>query len=231
MEVSILIPALNEARRIEDTVTAARLTGGREVIVCDGGSEDGTVEAAIGAGAVVVACPPGRAIQQNRAASASSGDVLLFLHADCRLPPDALEQVDRALRDSRVVGGAFRQRIDATGYAYRLLECGNAWRARWLQQPYGDQGLFVRRREFEAVGGFPKVALMEDLLLVQRLRRIGRLAVLPGPLVTDARRWQQHGVVRQTLRNWSLLLARRVGVSPERLARFYRRHDVERSVD
>ncbi|MFP6769324.1 MAG: TIGR04283 family arsenosugar biosynthesis glycosyltransferase [Planctomycetaceae bacterium] len=229
--MSVLIPALNEVQRIGGAVTAARLAGAGEVIVGDGGSEDGTVEAAIGAGAVVVACPPGRAIQQNRVVSASSGDVLLFLHADCRLPADAIEQVEGALQDSRVVGGAFRQRIDASGCGYRLLECGNAWRARWLQQPYGDQGLFVRRREFEAVGGFPEVALMEDLLLVRCLRRIGRLAVLPGPLVTDARRWQKHGVVRQTLRNWALLLARRVGVSPDRLARFYRRHDAGRSVD
>lgn len=231
MEVSVLIPALNEVQRVGETVTAARAAGAGEVIVADGGSEDGTVEAAIGAGAVVVSCPPGRAIQQNLAASASGGEVLLFLHADCRLPQDAIEQVGLALRDPRVVGGSFRQRIDASGCGYRLLECGNAWRARWLQQPYGDQGVFVRRREFEAVGGFPEVALMEDLLLVRRLRRIGRLAVLPGPLITDARRWQKHGVVRQTLRNWSLLLARRVGVSPERLARFYRRHDDGISAD
>ncbi|HAB10957.1 MAG TPA: glycosyl transferase family 2, partial [Planctomycetaceae bacterium] len=146
-------------------------------------------------------------------------------HADCRLPADAAVQAEQILADPQVVGGAFRQRIDADGWLYRLLEKGNAWRARCRQVPYGDQGLFVRRECFEAVGGFPVVPLMDDVMLARALRRLGRLEFLEGPLVVNARRWEKQGVVRQTLRNWFLLAAWRCGVSLDRLAGFYRRHD------
>ena len=121
--------------------------------------------------------------------------------------------------------GAFSQRIDAGGLAFRLLEWGNARRARWLGLPYGDQAIFVRREAFFAAGGFPDVPLMEDVLLMQRLRRRAWPLLLPGPVHVSARRWQRHGVVRQTIRNWALLAAFASGISPERLARYYRRHD------
>jgi len=147
--------------------------------------------------------------------------VLLFLHADCRLPEDGVAQIDEALGDLSVVGGSFRQRIEAEGWLYRCLERGNSWRASWRQVPYGDQGLFVRRSSFEAAGGFPEVPLMDDVMLTRSLRRQGRLKLVEGPLCVDARRWQRRGVIRQTLRNWCLLAAWRLGVSPERLAGHY----------
>jgi rSAM/selenodomain-associated transferase 2 len=225
MRVSVVVPALNEEPGIAAAVSSARSFGAAEVIVVDGGSQDATCRIAAEAGAEVLSSLPGRAVQQNAGAVISSGEVLLFLHADCRLPSGGVEQIEAALEDPAVVGGSFRQRIEDRGWLYRWLERGNAWRAGWRQVPYGDQGLFVRRASFEAAGGFPEVPLMDDVMLARSLRRLGRLKLVEGPLEVDARRWQQRGVIRQTLRNWCLLTAWRLGVSPERLAEHYRRHD------
>ena len=129
-------------------------------------------------------------------------------------------QIECSLSDPQVGCGAFKQSIEANGWIYRLLEDGNAWRAEYRGLPYGDQGIFVRRGLFDVVGGFPEVSLMEDVFLMRRLRRRSWPVLLPG-LFGDARRWQRRGVVRQTLLNWSLLAAARLGVHPDRLARFY----------
>jgi hypothetical protein len=146
----------------------------------------------------------------------------LFLHADCRLAPAGLDQIVAALADVRCVGGCFRQRIDAEGWFFRWLERGNALRVRWCGLAYGDQAIFVRRDVFERLGGFSPIDLMEDLYFSKRLRRAGRVALLDGPLHVSARRWQQQGVVRQTACNWCLTALAHLGVSPNRLARFYR---------
>lgn len=225
MAVSVVVPVVNEELQVAAAVVSAWESGANEVIVVDGGSHDRTCHRAAEVGARVLTSPPGRAVQQNKGAGEAIGEVLVFLHADCRLPVGAAARAEQALTDPRVVGGAFRQRIDADGGLYRLLEYGNAWRAKWRQVPYGDQGLFVRRDCFEAVGGFPEVPLMDDVMLARTLRRLGRLQLLEGPLVVDARRWEKQGVVRQTLRNWCLLAAWRCGVSLDRLAGLYRRHD------
>ena len=148
----------------------------------------------------------------------------MFLHADNWIEPGALGQMAEALGRQGIVAGAFRQAIEAAGVLYRLLEAGNAMRVRVLQLPYGDQGIFLRRETFEAVGGFPQVRLMEDVLLSKKLRRRGRIALVSGPLHVSARRWQRYGVVRQTARNWMLLSAAAVGVSPDRLEHFYPVH-------
>ena len=220
VRTSIIIPTLNEASRIGAAIERARPINPAEIIVVDGGSDDGTLAAAYPADQVLTA-PRGRAAQQNAGASACSGDVLLFLHADCWLVPGSLEQIAAAIADPHCVGGCFRQRIDAEGRRFRWLERGNAWRIRLSRLAYGDQGIFVRRDVFHRLGGFPDLELMEDLFFMKRLRKEGRLALLEGPLHVSARRWERQGVVRQTARNWCLTLAARLGVSPNRLARFY----------
>ena len=226
VKVSILIPVLNEAAHVADAVQRAWESGADEVIVADGGSTDATLEIACGLRCELVETNSGRAMQQNAAARKARGDVLLFLHADTFLEADAISQITAALaRDKAAWGGAFRQRIEAPGVAYRLLERANALRVRRLRLPYGDQGLFVRREVFFTAGEFPKVKLLEDLLLAKTLRRRGPPLLLPGPLHVSARRWQKHGLVRQTLRNWSILLAHACGASPDSLATWYRRHD------
>jgi rSAM/selenodomain-associated transferase 2 len=224
LPISVIIPALNESLNIVRAVERAAALAPHEILVADGGSEDGTPELARAAGARVIESARGRARQQNAAAREATGDVLLFLHTDCWLAPDAGAQIARALDDPRVLAGAFRHRIEADGFLYRLIERGDSFRAGWLQRPYGDQGIFVRRKTFCELGGFPEAPLMEDVLLMRRVRKISRIVLLPGPLYASARRWQKHGVVRQTLRNWAILAAERAGVSPERLAAYYTPH-------
>jgi rSAM/selenodomain-associated transferase 2 len=221
VRVSIIIPALNEEPNIRQAAERAWQTGAGEVIVVDGGSHDATAEAAREAGCRVLAGRRGRGAQQNLGARAAAGDVLLFLHADCWLAPDGLAQIARALDDRRQAAGAFEQRIEADGLLFRLLERGNAWRVRRRGLAYGDQGIFVRRELFDQLNGFPEVALMEDLLFMKRLRRVVWPLLLAGPLHVSARRWQRHGVIRQTVRNSLLLAAARLGVPPDRLARYY----------
>ena len=220
MRCSIIIPTLNEALQIAGAIASAQALEPAEIIVVDGGSTDDTLAAARDADQVLTAAR-GRASQQNSGAAASRGDVLLFLHADCRLEPQGLGQIATALADARCVGGCFRQRIDADGVRFRWLERGNSLRVRLWGLAYGDQGIFVRRDVFDRLGGFPALTLMEDLFFMKRLRREGRLALLAGPLHVSARRWQRQGVLRQTTRNWCLTALAHCGVSPNRLVRFY----------
>jgi len=226
VKVSVIIPALNEEAFLASAARSAWEAGADEVIVVDGGSADETVAVAEAQECQVVVSASGRAVQQNAGAGRAIGDILLFLHADNRLSPTAIEQVRELLRDAGVKIGAFRQQIVADGVAYRLLERGNAWRVRWRGLPYGDQSIFMRREFFESLGGFPEVKLMEDLLLMKTARRISWPRLLDGPVYIDARRWRRHGVIRQTLRNWTLLTAYQLGWSPDALASYYRRHDV-----
>lgn len=223
-DLSVIIPALQEALNIERCVRSVAAAG--EVIVVDGGSSDATPELAESAGARVITSRAGRAAQLNAGAQIATGQVLLFLHADNYLAPNAIAEICAALTaDPQRVWGGFAQRIDAAGIAYRMLEHGNAWRVRVRGIPFGDQAIFVRRDRFEQQGGFPDVAIMEDLIFSQSVRRISRPLLLPGPVVVDPRRWQKKGVVRQTARNWMLQIAHALGMSPERLRAFYENND------
>ncbi len=226
LRISIVIPALNEVAGIAEAVQRARATGAFEVIVVDGGSTDGTINQAEDAGATVVQSDRGRAIQQNAGADAATGDVLLFLHADNWLTPEACEQIRTALRSTKAVHGAFHQKIEAPGRIYRWLEAGNAYRVRRWGLPYGDQAIFILRDQFQAEGGFPEEPLMEDYILMRQLRRSTRPVLLDGPLHVSARRWQKHGALMQTFRNWFIIMGYHLGVPPARLARLYQRHDL-----
>ena len=222
MRLSVVIPALNEAGTISQNVQRAWRLCPSEVVVVDGDSGDETQEQAHLAGAHVLTSERGRGRQLNAGARATTGDVLLFLHADCWLEPQAAEQIETVLKDDSVMGGSFRQRIDHDRRIFRWLEWGNGLRARWKRMPFGDQGIFVRRSAFEAVGGFAEVRLMEDVLLMREFRRRKwQMKLLPGPIHVDPRRWLKHGVVRQTLRNWMLLTGLRLGISPDQLAEYY----------
>lgn len=219
MSISVIIPTLNEESLIADAVSRARVAGFDEIIVVDGESEDRTRETAAAADQVLLA-PRGRGTQLQHGAEASSGEVLLFLHADCWLEPGT----GAAIRDavsSGCVAGCFQQRIESTGFAYRWLEWGNAARVRALRWAYGDQGIFVVRSVFDEIGGIPRIPLMEDLFLMKRLKCCGRVALLDGPIHVSPRRWESRGIFRQTVQNWWLLLQAHCGVSPDRLAKQY----------
>jgi len=222
LKLSIVIPTLNEQANISAAIAHAWRLEPWEVIVCDGGSNDGTPHLAQQQGAQLIASSPGRGVQLNAGAGAATGHVLLFLHADTWLEPIAAQQLDCALADSRVEWGAFRQAIDAPGWRYRALEWGNALRAKRWRLPYGDQAIFVRQSLFQDLGGFADHPVMEDADLSSRLRKIAPPALLSGPLHISARRWRHAGVVGQTLRNWAFLWLWKLGVSPHKLAKWYR---------
>lgn len=225
MRISAIIPVVNEEARIENAIEKAWLAGADEVIVVDGGSTDNTVALAKNSNCSLYQSTPGRAKQQNHGVQQATGVVVLFLHADTWLEAGACNQIRDRMAEPDVLAGAFRQKIESDRRMIRWIQKGNARRVHWFGLAYGDQGIFVRKSVFESVGGFPDVALMEDYMLSERLRKMAPLALLPGPLHVDARRWNEHGVLRQTLRNWCITMAYRLGVSPGRLAGFYRRHD------
>ena len=220
--VSVVIPTLDEATTIADCLEHLAGQGAFEVIVADAESPDGTAAIAQRRGARVVRSPRGRGVQQNLGAASATGDVLLFLHADCRLQRGGIEAI-RCLvgRSPRIPGGCFRMRVDAPDPRYRAIDAAAHLRAGLFEVPYGDQGLFVTRAAFDRVGGFPEVPLMEDVLIALRLRRLGRLAILPRSIVVSDRRWRRHGIVGQSLRNWALTAAAVAGVGPATLARYY----------
>lgn len=226
LRVSVVIPALNEAHPVATAVKSALVAGADEVVVADGGSRDGTREVASQSGASVLQVAPSRGGQLRAGASQADGDVLLFLHADNWLGSRCVEQIrDLYAKRPTTVGGCFRQAIDADAWTYRLLETGNAWRARWLRLPYGDQAVFLAKNVLREIGGVPDQPLMEDVALARAMARRGPIQLLEGPVHVSARRWKRHGVVRQTLSNWMFLASYLLGASPERLARRYRRHD------
>lgn len=228
MKLSIVIPTLEEEANLPATLAAVRelspAWGGEiETLVVDAGSQDATARLAEEAGARVLQTTPGRGRQLRAGCEAATGEAVLLLHADTVPCPAMGGQLAEALCDPAVGCGAFRQQIDARGVLYRWLEAGNAFRARRMRTPYGDQAIFVRRDLLERVGGVPDLPLMEDVELMRRLRKHTRPVLLDGPLKVSARRWRRHGVIRQTATNWALVMAFRCGVSPARLARWYGR--------
>ncbi|MBI2190449.1 MAG: TIGR04283 family arsenosugar biosynthesis glycosyltransferase [Planctomycetes bacterium] len=218
--VSVIIPMYNEEAILEETLSGlSRELRGRDLILVDGGSEDRTVEIAGRFGRVLQSAR-GRGLQMNTGAAAATGDLLLFLHSDCRLEAGALDVLEAALSGKGYVGGCFRQRIDACGWDFRLIEIMIRLRTarRFF---YGDQAIFVQRSTFFALGGYPDLPLMEDVIFSKRLRRAGRTLVLDKSVYTSARRWQRLGTFRTTLINAWIRLQFACGVSPVRLAKTY----------
>ena len=220
--ISIVIPVLDEAGRIVATLAAlAPLRAqGAELIVVDGGSSDGTAALCKGLADAVLSAPRGRALQMNAAARAASGAVLLFLHADTRLPDAALAQIAQAVQTQP--WGRFDVRIAGRSPILPVVAALMNTRSRLTGIATGDQALFVRRDAFDAVGGFPAQPLMEDIELCKRLRRLGRPACLRAKVVTSGRRWDSRGAWRTIGLMWRLRLLYWLGVPAERLAAAYR---------
>lgn len=219
--VSIVVPVLNEAAVVADALRALRANfDDCELVVVDGGSSDDTVARAQ-PWARVVAGQRGRGRQMNLGARHAAGDVLWFVHVDTVPHPAALAQIRAALADPSVLGGGLSLRFDRRSPSLDLLARASNARARRLHHVFGDQAMFVRREAFEALGGFPEIALMEDFEFSRRLAKRGRLVVLPAPCVASARRFEAHGTWSMIAWMQYLKLLHLRGVDPEQIARRY----------
>jgi rSAM/selenodomain-associated transferase 2 len=223
MRLSVVIPALDEAPNLARLLPELRRAcPGAEIIVVDGGSHDGTADVAMGqTGVQLLEGARGRARQMNAGARQAGGDVLLFLHADTWLPDGAPVTIAAALADPAVVGGRFDVRFHSRRRVLRIVAWFMNARSRVTSICTGDQAIFVRRADFEAVGGYPDIPLMEDIELCRRLKARGRLAALRARATTSARKWEREGPLRTIGLMWALRLLYFCGVDPARLYRWY----------
>jgi rSAM/selenodomain-associated transferase 2 len=221
--LSIIVPVLNEAEMIAEALSALAplRQRGAEVIVVDGGSHDATIGLARPHADQVLAAARGRATQMNAGATVAGGDVLLFLHADTRLPRNADALVAEELARSRRSWGRFDIAIASRSPMLRVVACAMNLRSRLTGIATGDQGIFVAREAFARVGGFPDIPLMEDVAASRALKRISAPLCITARATTSPRRWEQHGILRTIVLMWRVRLAYSLGADPADLARRY----------
>jgi rSAM/selenodomain-associated transferase 2 len=222
LKLSVIVPMLNEAASIARTLKAIGIGApDAEIIVVDGGSTDDSVEVARPLCDVVISATRGRALQMNSGAARASGNALVFVHADTIVPVSFASDIEAALADPEVVGGRFDLRLDDPRPLCVLIGALISIRSRISRTGTGDQAIFVRKNIFESLGGFPDMAICEDLDFSRRLKRIGRVACLRSKVMTSARRWRKGGIMRTVIRMWTIRSLYLAGVSPTRLARMY----------
>ncbi len=222
--ISIIIPVLNEVNTIAQTISTAQTGKEIEIIVVDGGSNDGTVEVVKSLDIKLISSLPGRSIQMNFGAEVATGNILLFLHGDTFLPLKFDELLKEILAKPNIIAGAFELGIRGRKRSLRIVEKMVNWRSRFWQIPYGDQGIFLSAKVFAEVGGFPEIPIMEDFELIRKLRKRGAIGIVLKPVLTSGRRWQKLGIFKTTLINQVIIIAYLLGVSPKRLAQWYRSH-------
>lgn len=224
-QFSIIIPVLHESLIINELIGHLRtleMAEECELIVVDGSPGGDTLNSVADKELRGLSSPPGRAKQMNAGARAASGDILLFLHADTHLPADSLTQIDLVMSESRYIGGAFNLGIFPHRWIYRLIAAVASARSRLTRIPYGDQAIFIRKEAFRRLGCYPEIPIMEDVALMQRIKKSGgKIYIIPRCVTTSPRKWEQEGIIYATLRNWFLLAAYYLGVSPAKLAGHY----------
>lgn len=216
-----MIPTLNEEKRISAAIASAFAAGASEVLVCDGGSSDGTVGIARDSGARTITTQSVRARQLDAGARAATGETLLFLHADTLLPEGACDAAETALNRGAIFGG-FRIAFLEGGVRLAWTAWAINTRTRLTRTPWGDQAQFAARDTFLRLGGYGTAPIMEDYDLARRMKRAGEIAILPIEVRTSGRRFLARGLLRTSALNWLVITAWHLGVSPERLARWYR---------
>jgi rSAM/selenodomain-associated transferase 2 len=224
--LSIIIPVLNEQSQINEViehVNAQDFDGGYEIIVVDGDQHSETLKAVEDQNAICLTRAKGRGRQMNAGAAGARGDILLFLHADTRLPAGALKKIVCVLENKDYVAGAFDLSIDSDRWFLKYIAARASLRSRLNRIPYGDQAIFIRKNYFDEIGGFKDIPLMEDIDLMRRIKKAGgRIHIFRDKVVTSARRWEAEGALFTTLRNRIVVLLYYLGVSPHKLAKFYK---------
>lgn len=224
-QLSIIIPVFNESGIINSTIVhLSKLTfsGRFEIIVVDGNPLGNTISAITDAETIRIVGEKGRGSQMNTGAAAASGDVLLFLHADTILSHDALDQIIKASHQVDIMGGAFDLEIASPKRIFRFIEQAASIRSRLTRIPYGDQAIFLKKEFFDQIGGFKDIPIMEDVELMQRIKKMRKkIKFIPCKVRTAARRWEKEGIFYCTLRNWALITLYMLKVSPEKLSKFY----------
>ncbi len=225
MKVSIIIPVLHEAERINevlDSLKNAVADVHYEAIVVDGDAAGGTIAWIVDDEVITMITPRGRAMQMNAGAARACGEILLFLHADTLLPPNALPKIVEAISDSRFVGGAFDLGIQNRRWIFWLTGKCASLKHRLTRVPYGDQAIFMRRDYFETIGGYPEIPLMEDVELMKRVKRQGGcITILREAVATSSRKWEKDGVAYTIIRNWMIQALYLFGVPAHRLVKYY----------
>ncbi len=219
--ISIIVPTLNEAHNLPGLQAAAKLVD--KCIVVDGGSSDATVEIAKNLGFTVLTTDKGRGAQCNMGAAYASSALLIFLHADTLLPLDFPKLISTCLSGPDTILGAFSLRIQSGNFRLRMIAAGANLRSRYLQLPYGDQALFMRKSDFISCGGFPELPIMEDYVFIKQVKKSGKVETLKQTVTTSARRWQKLGAVRTTMINQLMIVGYHSGIPLAKLATFYRK--------
>lgn len=226
MKISVIIPVYGEEKNINSAISAVKGIAGEtdyEIVVVDGGPGESTLKSIKDENTVKLVSLPGRSKQMNAGAARAAGEVLLFLHADTRLPEGAFEDIREAMKDKNINGGAFSLSIDTKNIFLKFIAFTANIRSRFLRIPYGDQAIFFRKKYFDAIGGYKDIPLMEDLEIMGRLKKNKEMiAVLSSRAVTSARRWEKEGILRATLRNKFIKFMYNLGVRPEKLAQYYK---------
>lgn len=227
MSVSVIIPVLNEASNLAEHLPKLNKQSNLcEIIIADGGSSDNSAQIADQHGASLYKTASGRARQMNEGAKQAGGNILLFLHADSELPPDALQQI-QTLIDRGVTWGRFNVRLSGKQWLLRIVERLINWRSCITGIATGDQGIFLKRDLFESLGGYAEIPLMEDVELSKRLKKLARPHCIRTPIITSSRRWEHHGIVRTIILMWRMRFFYARGASPEKLAAQYRRSNTK----
>ena len=221
MKISILIPTLNEALILEDSLRAISDLNPHEIIVIDGGSTDSTASVARNFATWTITSKPGRANQMNAGAKIATGDLLLFIHADSKLTQQSFSRMRKAMALNGPAGGAFSLQIESEKASLKVISLLATWRAKYLNLVYGDQTIFVRTEIFQKMGGFSPLPICEDLDFFRRLSRQGRVILLKEKTHTSARRWKAEGVLYTTIRNITIGGLFLIGFSPQTLSKWY----------
>lgn len=228
VDLSIILPVINEKDRINtaiERIFEQAFHGSIQIIVVDGDPGGSTIQAVTDERVICLTGLPGRGIQMNAGAAAARGSLLLFLHCDTVLPPNGLNKIAGMMNEPSFDAGAFDLKIAGKKFVYRIIERSASLRSRLTRIPYGDQAIFIRRDYFFLIGQYAQIPIMEDVDLMQRIKKKkGKTGFIDASVLTSARRWEKEGLLFCTLRNWFLVILYLCGVAPVRLVRLYKHH-------